>query len=69
MLDAVAAFQALAGLYCAIKAVGTVDLVPFRLCRVGDFGDGAEGRCEGLGGGLSLGDMGILGFSQERRAN
>ena len=56
-------------MYCAIKAVGTVELVPFHLCRVGDFGDGAEGRCEGLGCGLYLGDRGIRGFSRERLAN
>ena len=69
MLDAVAAVEALAGLYCAIKSVGAVDLGPFRMCRVGDFGDGAEGRCEGLGDGLSFGGMGLLGFSQERRTS
>ena len=69
MVDAVSSAKALASAYCAVKAVGTVDLVPFRMCRVGDVSDGAEGRCEGLCDGLSFGGMGLLGFSQERRTS
>ena len=31
--------------YRAVKAVGTINLVPFRLCCAGEFQDGAEGGC------------------------